>query len=387
MKQKTILVPELPESINSATVIKWHKKIDDIIKIDEVLVDIETEKVILEIPSEFSGKLIKISAPENTVVKNRQILGYIEEINNESKYKKNKKEKKSKKDIFTPDIKFNNQKENYYSPSIRRKCYLKKIKNNNNNFSHNIEQNKEVQIKENLKKSHIKDENRVPMTLIRKRITQRLLQTVRNTVMLTTFNEVNMQSILNLRNKYRDIFEKKYCIRLGLMSFFVKAVVESLKYFPEINAKIDNNDIIYHKTFDINIAISTIKGLVTPILKNADLMSMFEIEKKIKYFLLKGNEGKLELSDLIGGNFTITNGGTFGSLFSTPVLNPPQSAILGMHAIKDRVIVIKDKITVAPMMYIALSYDHRLIDGKEAVGFLNMIKNILEDFSRILLNI
>jgi 2-oxoglutarate dehydrogenase complex dihydrolipoamide succinyltransferase (E2) component len=230
-------------------------------------------------------------------------------------------------------------------------------------------------------------EKRVKMTRLRQRIAERLLESQKNTAMLTTFNEVNMQSIMLLRKKYGEIFQKKHGIRMGFMPFYVKSVVYALKKFPEINAYIDKTDIVYYKNFDINIAISTPRGLIAPVLKNADSMSMAEIEKKIQEFSIKGFENNIHINELTGGNFTITNGGVFGALLSTPIINPPQTAILGIHLIHDRPMAVNGKITILPMMYLALSYDHRLIDGKESINFLSTIKNILEDFNRILIDV
>ena len=225
------------------------------------------------------------------------------------------------------------------------------------------------------------------MTRLRKTIANRLLEAKNSTAMLTTFNEVNMKPIMDLRKQYADVFEKKHGIRLGFMSFYVKAVTEALKRFPEVNAAIDGDDIVYHNYFDVSIAVSTPRGLVTPVLRDCDKMNLAEIEKAIKVLALKGRDGKLSIDDLTGGNFTITNGGVFGSLMSTPIINPPQSAILGMHKIQDRVMVVDGKMEILPMMYLALSYDHRIIDGKESVGFLVTIKELLEDPTRILLDI
>ena len=232
-----------------------------------------------------------------------------------------------------------------------------------------------------------RSQKRVPMTRLRKTIANRLLEAKNSTAMLTTFNEVNMKPIMDLRKQYADVFEKKHGIRLGFMSFYVKAVTEALKRFPEVNAAIDGDDIVYHNYFDVSIAVSTPRGLVTPVLRDCDKMNLAEIEKAIKVLALKGRDGKLSIDDLTGGNFTITNGGVFGSLMSTPIINPPQSAILGMHKIQDRVMVVDGKMEILPMMYLALSYDHRIIDGKESVGFLVTIKELLEDPTRILLDI
>ncbi len=225
------------------------------------------------------------------------------------------------------------------------------------------------------------------MTRLRKTIANRLLEAKNSTAMLTTFNEVNMKPIMDLRKQYADVFEKRHGIRLGFMSFYVKAVTEALKRFPEVNACIDGDDIVYHNYFDVSIAVSTPRGLVTPVLRDSDKLNLAEIEKGIKDLALKGRDGKLAIEDLTGGNFTITNGGVFGSLMSTPIINPPQSAILGMHKIQDRVMVVDGKMEILPMMYLALSYYHRIIDGKESVGFLVTVKELLEDPTRILLDI
>ncbi|QCI26000.1 dihydrolipoyllysine-residue succinyltransferase [Buchnera aphidicola] len=384
MKEIHILVPELPESVTQATVVKWYKKIGDIVEQDEILVDIETEKVILEVPSQVQGILTKILQQQGNIVNSKQILGYVKETKNIEKnntHNITNVQDKTIQKICSDTIK------NYVtqlSPSVRRSL----AKNSNFNITTSNIKN---QLKQNEKKYISKVESlreeRVPISMIRKRISEKLLHTMHNTAMLTTFNEVNMQKIIKIRNKYRNIFEKKYNIRLGFMPFFIKSTVEALKIFPMINAKIENKEMVYYKYFDINIAISTTKGLVTPILKDVNYMSISDIEKKIQSFISKGNQGKLELSDLIGGNFTITNGGIFGSLLSTPIINPPQVAILGIHAIQERVIAIDNKIKIAPMMYIALSYDHCIIDGKEAVSFLKTIKNLLEDPTRILLDL
>lgn len=232
-----------------------------------------------------------------------------------------------------------------------------------------------------------REEKRVPMTRLRKRIAERLLEAKNSTAMLTTFNEVDMAPIMKLRKTYGEKFEKQHGTRLGFMSFYIKAVVEALKRYPEVNASIDGDDIIYHNYFDISIAVSTPRGLVTPVLRNCDKLSMADIEKEIKALADKGRDGKLTVEDLTGGNFTITNGGVFGSLMSTPIINPPQSAILGMHAIKDRPVAVNGEVVIRPMMYLALSYDHRLIDGRESVGFLVTIKELLEDPTCLLLEI
>ena len=235
--------------------------------------------------------------------------------------------------------------------------------------------------------SNGREEKRVPMTRLRKRIAERLLEAKNTTAMLTTFNEVNMQPIMQIRSKYQEQFEKRHGIKLGFMSFYVKAVSEALKRYPEVNASIDGNDVLYHNYFDISIAVSTERGLVTPVLRNCDDLSLAEIEKGIKSLADKARDGKLSVADLTGGTFTITNGGVFGSLMSTPIINPPQSAILGMHKIQDRPMAVDGQVVILPMMYLALSYDHRIIDGRESVGFLVYVKSLLEDPTRLLLDI
>lgn len=232
-----------------------------------------------------------------------------------------------------------------------------------------------------------RDQKRVPMTRLRKRIAERLLQAKNDTAMLTTFNEINMKPIMDLRKKYKDVFEETHGTRLGFMGFYIKAVTEALKRFPDVNASIDGDDIVYHNYFDVSIAVSTPRGLVTPVLRDTDKMSIADMEKGIRELAIKGRDGKLTLDEMQGGNFTVTNGGVFGSLLSTPILNPPQSAILGMHKIQERPMVVDGKIEILPMMYLALSYDHRIIDGKESVGFLVTVKELLEDPQRLILDI
>ncbi|AFA41179.1 dihydrolipoyltranssuccinase [Wigglesworthia glossinidia endosymbiont of Glossina morsitans morsitans (Yale colony)] len=411
MKIIDILVPDLPESVTDATVSNWKKKLGDFVETGEILVELETDKVVLEVPSPNSGRLVQIYHKNSELVSSRQKLASIDitkknqvliqekntleekkHVSKEKKLCENLSEKKS--DIF-------------FSPSIRRLIAKQKnfsadivqnysISSNIKNYANQLELSRQLNLiktENSVNNTHKLDainicqEKRVKMTRLRKCISDRLLYVNNNTASLTTFNEVNMQSIINLREKYRDIFEQTHKIRLGYMSFFVSAVIKGLKDFPEINANIDGEDIVYHNYFNINIAVSTPKGLVTPVLKNADKMSIIEIEKKIKDFAIRGKNNKLNIHDLEGGSFTITNGGIFGSMLSTPIINPPQSAILGIHAIKDRATVIDKKVVITPMTYLALSYDHRLIDGKEAASFLVTVKNMLEDPIRIFLNI
>ncbi|WP_343153995.1 dihydrolipoyllysine-residue succinyltransferase [Buchnera aphidicola (Aphis aurantii)] len=399
-----ILVPDLPESVSDATIAKWHKKRGDIVYCDENIVDLETDKIMLEISSPCNGILNIISENEGAIVKSNQIIGNITKSNNIEKKKIDttiKENITSINQIKIPNknkyinITSNKYSKSHLTPSARRFAKINNIdqysiaprKLNAIFRKQDIEKNITKNYDSNNILSNSSNEYRVKMTRLRQKIAERLLETKNNTAMLTTFNEVNMESIISFRQKYNEAFEQKYNVRIGFMSFFVKAVVEALKAFPEINATIDKTDIIFYKNFNISIAVSTPRGLITPVLKDADKMSMADIEKKIKEFSIKSLNNKIKLEELIGGQFTITNGGIFGSLMSTPIINPPQSAILGMHAIKERPMAVNGKIKILPMMYLALSYDHRLIDGKESVSFLNTIKNILEDFNRILINI
>lgn len=415
MKIIDILVPDLPESVTDATVSNWKKNLGDFVESGEILVELETDKVVLEVPSPDSGKLVEIYYNNSELVSSRQKLASLdisainknlikEKSNFENKNHINK-EKNLSKDLleqkndmfFSPSIRrliakqkvFSEDFVQHYSVSSNIKKYIKNLESScQENFikTENSIRKKNQEFSQ-IEKINLHQEKRVKMTRLRKCISERLLYVNNNTASLTTFNEVNMQTIISLREKYRDIFEKSHGIRLGYMSFFVSAVVKGLKDFPEINATIDGEDIVYRNYFNINIAVSTPKGLVTPVLKYADKMSIIDIETKIKDFAIRGKNNKLSMDDLEGGGFTITNGGIFGSMLSTPIINPPQSAILGIHAIKDRAVVIDKKIVITPMTYLALSYDHRLIDGKEAASFLVTVKNMLENPIRMLLNI
>ncbi|WWO98739.1 MAG: 2-oxoglutarate dehydrogenase complex dihydrolipoyllysine-residue succinyltransferase [Candidatus Dasytiphilus stammeri] len=415
MNYHDILVPDLPESVIEATILTWHKKIGDILHANEILVEIETDKVVLEIPAPSNGILISILEKEGSVVTSKQVIGQYQIKTNpdEISYIQDPDKQTHTNSINNLSCsqaqggieeRDNNTTQDSLAPSIRAmiKEYNldpKKITGTGKSgritrldIENYLESIKTHQVDISIKqpKSNVlnkRDEKRVPMTRIRKRIAERLLETKTNTAMLTTFNEVNMKPIIDLRKQYGELFEKIHGIRLGFMSFYVKAVVESLKRFPEINAYIDGDNIIYHNYYDISIAVSTPRGLVTPVLKNAELISIPDIEKKIKSMANKAREGKLTVDEIIGGTFTITNGGVFGSLISTPLLNPPQTAILGMHVIKERPVAVEDKVVILPMMYLALSYDHRLIDGRESISFLLSIKDTLEDPARLLLEI
>ncbi|MFE4109173.1 2-oxoglutarate dehydrogenase complex dihydrolipoyllysine-residue succinyltransferase [Kosakonia sp. YIM B13611] len=408
MSSVDILVPDLPESVADATVATWHKKPGDSVRRDEVLVEIETDKVVLEVPASADGILDAVLEDEGTTVTSRQILGRLKEGNSSGKESSAKSEEKESTPAQRQQASLEEQNNDALSPAIRRLL-----------AEHNLEASAikgtgvggritREDVEKHLAKAPAKEEKpatapvsspaapapvagrtekRVPMTRLRKRVAERLLEAKNSTAMLTTFNEVNMKPIMDLRKQYGDAFEKRHGIRLGFMSFYVKAVVEALKRYPEVNASIDGDDVVYHNYFDVSMAVSTPRGLVTPVLRDVDTLGMADIEKKIKELAVKGRDGKLTVEDLTGGNFTITNGGVFGSLMSTPIINPPQSAILGMHAIKDRPMAVDGKVEILPMMYLALSYDHRLIDGRESVGFLVAIKELLEDPTRLLLDV
>lgn len=399
-----ILVPDLPESVADATVATWHKKVGDFVERDEVIVDIETDKVVLEVPSPNEGTIESIVESEGSTVLSKQLIAIINtDATNTVASKENSYEsdiKDSNTDSIQPSDKTDDK---GLSPSVRRLIAEHNINIDQvqatgvggrvssediHNYLNKSQNEPKTETEQTFKAAtDFRSEKRVPMTRLRKRVAERLLEAKNSTAMLTTFNEVNMKPIMELRKQYKDLFEERHGIRLGFMSFYVKAVVEALKRFPEVNASIDGNDIVYHNYFDISIAVSTPRGLVTPVLKDCDLLSVSQIEKNIKELALKGRDGKLTVEELTGGNFTITNGGVFGSLMSTPIINPPQAAILGMHKIQDRPMAIDGEVVILPMMYLALSYDHRLIDGKESVGFLLTIKELLEDPRRLLLDV
>lgn len=403
-----ILTPVLPESVADATVATWHKKVSDSVKRDDILVEIETDKVVLEVPASSDGVLAEIVQEQGATVISNQLLGKISAVQAGDFTQETIKPANE----ATPADNRNGAIENDTSdsdtqgPAIRRLLAehgieahqvkgtgvggrLTRTDIENYLAARNAAQNATVspQNTTNTVAMSVRSEKRVPMTRLRKRIAERLLEAKNTTAMLTTFNEVDMQPIMTLRKTYGEKFEKQHGVRLGFMSFYIKAVVEALKRYSEINASIDGDDVVYHNYFDISIAVSTPRGLVTPVIRNCDKLSMADIEKTIKDLAEKGRDGKLTVEDLTGGNFTITNGGVFGSLMSTPIINPPQSAILGMHAIKDRPVAVNGQVVIRPMMYLALSYDHRLIDGRESVGFLVAVKGLLEDPTRLLLEI
>ena len=408
MSSVDILVPDLPESVADATVATWHKKPGDTVTRDEVLVEIETDKVVLEVPASADGILDAVLEDEGTTVTSRQILGRLREGDSAGKETSAKTESKESTPAQRQQASLEEQSNDALSPAIRRLIAEHSLDANaikgsgvggritREDVDKHLTQAKAaqpaqakaaVETKAPVAPIAGRSEKRVPMTRLRKRVAERLLEAKNSTAMLTTFNEVNMKPIMDLRKQYGDSFEKRHGVRLGFMSFYIKAVVEALKRYPEVNASIDGEDVVYHNYFDVSIAVSTPRGLVTPVLRDVDTLGMADIEKRIKELAVKGRDGKLTVEDLTGGNFTITNGGVFGSLMSTPIINPPQSAILGMHAIKDRPMAVDGKVEILPMMYLALSYDHRLIDGRESVGYLVAIKELLEDPTRLLLDV
>ncbi|WP_448212220.1 2-oxoglutarate dehydrogenase complex dihydrolipoyllysine-residue succinyltransferase [Colwellia sp. MEBiC06753] len=390
-----ILVPVLPESVADATVATWHVAEGEAVSRDQQLVDIETDKVVLEVVAQEDGVLGKIIHAEGETVLGNQKIGEL-----------NAGASASAAPAASAPAEESASGDDVASPSVRRLMTEKGLSASDVTGTGKGGRITKEDVEAAVNKAKApaapaaaaasvaataalgeRTQKRVPMTRLRKTIANRLLEAKNSTAMLTTFNEVNMKPIMDLRAQYKDVFEKTHDTRLGFMSFYVKAVTEALKRFPAVNASIDGDDIVYHNFFDISIAVSTPRGLVTPVLRDADQLSMAGIEKGIKDLAIKGRDGKLTMDDMQGGNFTITNGGVFGSLLSTPIINLPQTAILGMHKIQDRPMAVDGKVEILPMMYLALSYDHRLIDGKESVGFLVTIKELLEDPTRLLLDI
>lgn len=386
-----ILVPVLPESVADATVATWHVKAGENVTRDQKLVDIETDKVVLEVVAQDNGVISEITHGEGETVNGQQVIGKLAAGATSSSAPTVAAE--------APAAAGN---DDAVSPSVRRLLSEKGLSASDVKGSGKGGRISKEDVEAHLAKKSAapvasapapaanlgdRTQKRVPMTRLRKTIANRLLEAKNSTAMLTTFNEVNMKPIMDLRKQYKDLFEKTHDTRLGFMSFYVKAVVEALKRFPAVNASIDGDDIVYHNFFDVSIAVSTPRGLVTPVLRDADKLSMAGIENGIRDLAIKGRDGKLTMDEMQGGNFTITNGGVFGSLISTPILNLPQAGILGMHKIQDRPMAVDGKVEILPMMYLALSYDHRLIDGKESVGFLVTIKELLEDPARLLLDI
>ncbi|CAH8202345.1 dihydrolipoyltranssuccinylase [Vibrio aestuarianus] len=396
-----ILVPDLPESVADATVATWHKKPGEAVERDEVIVEIETDKVVLEVPAPEAGVLEVIVEEEGATVLSKQLLAKLKpgavageptkDTTSDTEPSPDKRHKatltEESNDALSPAVRRLLAEHGLEASQVKGSGVGGRITREDID-AHLANAKKTVPMVEVAPvQAAARSQKRVPMTRLRKRVAERLLEAKNSTAMLTTFNEVNMKPIMDLRKQYQGLFEEKHGIRLGFMSFYVKAVTEALKRYPEVNASIDGEEIVYHNYFDISMAVSTPRGLVTPVLKDCDTLSLAEIEKGIKELAIKGRDGKLTVEELTGGNFTITNGGVFGSLMSTPIINPPQAAILGMHKIQDRPMAVDGKVEILPMMYLALSYDHRLIDGRESVGFLVTIKELLEDPARLLLDV
>ena len=428
MRQK-LLVPVLGESITEATVGKWLKKKGEQVKVDEPIVELETDKVSLEVPSPINGILSEIKSNDGETVEVGAELGIISEANDASK-QQNKNNDTNSNNIINLEIEKKNEinainkKKNEEDPLILNKekekplILLNEVKNNLNKNTilspavRKIVSERKIDIenikgtgrdgrvlksdlinlmgtspKPNQRKINFGEEERIKMTKLRQTIAKRLKQAQENAALLTTFNEVDMTNIIAMRKENQEDFKSRFDIKLGFMSFFVKACVVGLKLFPVINAEIEGEEIIYKNYYNISIAVGTDKGLVVPVIKNADEMSFAEIESSIKSLSEKANLGKLSIEDLQGGTFTITNGGVYGSMLSTPILNPPQSGVLGMHNIIERPHIVEGEIKIRPIMYLALSYDHRIVDGKESVSFLKTVKENLEDPRRLFLDI
>ncbi len=418
--QVDVKVPVLAESVAEATLMNWHKQPGDTISRGDSLIDIETDKVTLEVAALNDGVLVEILKGDGELVESNEVIARIDtEATKGKKPAAAKAEAEPEQQSLAVDEPQENSPK--LSPAVRNLLDEHKLEANQiprtndsdrltkedvltyldgNKAASPEAETKPVEEKSSKPKPAIqpaatqtvidtgdRPEERVPMTRLRKRTAERLLSAQHENALLTTFNEVNMQPVMNLRARYKDEFEKTHGVKLGYMSFFTKAAVEALKKFPLVNASIDGNDIVYHGFFDIGIAVSAPKGLVVPILRDADQCSFADIESKIRELGVKARDAKLTIEELTGGTFTITNGGIFGSLLSTPILNPPQSAILGMHKIQDRPVAENGEVVIRPVMYLALSYDHRIIDGREAVQFLVSIKEQIEDPARLLLQI
>ena len=396
-----IKAPTFPESVADGTIANWVKKEGDNVSQDDVIAEIETDKVVLEVIAQSDGKISKIIKDEGEIVQSSEVIGEFDELSDISEVKEKIEEKvqdkKEQKKEVSPDKTENVRK---IGPAAKKIISEENIDSNEIKSSgkgnritkadvinHMNSKNEESSAVISSSFNDDRPEKRVPMSRLRSTIAKRLVSVKQETAMLTTFNEVDMLPIKELRSKYGTEFEKEHGVKLGFMGFFVIAAVQALKKFPVVNASIDGDDIVYHGFQDIGVAVSTDRGLVVPVIKDADTKSLPEIEKSILEYSDKARNGKLSIDEMQGGTFTISNGGIFGSLLSTPILNAPQTAILGMHAIQERPVAINGEVVIRPMMYLAMSYDHRLLDGKEAVTFLVSIKEQLESPERLLLNL
>jgi 2-oxoglutarate dehydrogenase E2 component (dihydrolipoamide succinyltransferase) len=403
-----VRVPQLPESVADATLVAWHKKPGDSVNRDENLVDLETDKVVLEVPAPSAGVIKELKVQNGATVTSGQVLALLEEgaVAAAAPAAAASAASASKSEPAAAAQKAAGAAEKL-APSVRRLVEEHKLEAGDIAGSGRDGRVTKGDVLAHLSKEPAaaprpaqsatqvapaasageRAERRVPMTRLRSRIAERLIQAQSTAAMLTTFNEVDLKAVNELRARYKDKFEKAHGARLGFMSFFVKACIEALRRFPVVNASVDGNDVVYHEYYDIGVAVSTDRGLIVPVLRNADTLAFGAIEQAVVAYANKAREGTLTIEELTGGTFTITNGGVFGSLLSTPILNMPQSAILGMHKIQERPVVIDGQVVVRPMMYLALTYDHRIIDGREAVQFLVAVKDALEDPARLLLQV
>ena len=398
-----IKAPVFPESVADGTIATWHKKVGEAVSRDEVICDIETDKVVLEVVAPADGQITAIVKNEGDTVLSAEVIAQFEEgaVSGASSTQAVQSEEKveqasAKTEAGAAPVVERSQPVADQAPAVRKALTESGVnpadvqgtgrggritkEDVSNHQSKPAVQPLSVAVGERIEK-------RVPMTRLRKRVAERLLAATQETAMLTTFNEVNMKPIMEMRKQYKDAFEKRHGARLGFMSFFVKAATEALKRYPAVNASIDGDDIVYHGYYDVGVAVSSDRGLVVPVLRDTDRMNYAEVENGIGAYAAKARDGKLSIEEMTGGTFTITNGGTFGSLLSTPIINPPQTAILGMHKIQERPMAVNGQVEILPMMYLALSYDHRLIDGKEAVGFLVTIKELLEEPAKLILDL
>ena len=400
-----VKVPVLPESVAEATVAAWHKKVGDAVSVDENIVDIETEKVVLEVPSTVDGVIKEIKFEEGATVEEQVVLAIIEEGATATAAPIIEASNQTSKEVTAPEAQQGDDADKL-SPAVRKllsehkldassvkgtgkngRILKEDVLNAKKNAASASPKASSAQPNSPAPVSGERSERREPMSRLRSTVARRLKEAQDTQAMLTTFNDVNLQNVINLRKQYKEAFEKKHGSRLGFMSFFVKAAIEALKRFPAVNASIDGSDIVYHDFYDVGIAASSPRGLVVPVLRDVDQMSFAQVEQNIAEYGAKAKSGKLTMDDLTGGTFTVSNGGVFGSMLSTPIVNPPQSAILGMHRIEERPIAENGEVVIRPMMYLALTYDHRIIDGKESVLFLRTIKECLEDPARLLLEI
>ena len=395
-----IKAPTLPESVPDGTIATWHKDVGETVKRDELLVDIETDKVVIEVVAPCDGTLEKITRNTGETIVSDELIGsWSDQLASTPKPTQEQVEQTPSElpaesdPILSPAAKKLIQENEIDADSVAGtgkggRITKEDVVNHLENLS-TIEPDSATGSVDHLTlDSENRIEERVPMSRLRSTVAKRLLQATQTTAMLTTFNEVNMAPIIEIRSRYREVFQATHeGVKLGFMSFFVRASVEALKRYPAVNASLDGNDMVYHGYQDVSVAIGSPRGLVTPVLRNADNMGLAQIEKEIRDFGEKANDGKLSIEDMKGGTFTISNGGVYGSLLSTPILNPPQTAVLGMHKIQERPMVVEGEIKALPVMYLALSYDHQMVDGKEAVQFLVTIKELLEDPTRLLLEI